>query len=85
MTAPSARRWGAAATAARKESVIVKDVGRYDGNLETFGETPQGINVAHLRFVRWLVEQGRLEHLPAGPPTGELAVVGVIRPPGQVV
>ncbi len=45
----------------------------YDGDLQMFGEEPQEINVAHLRFLRWLVEQGRLEHPPAGPPSGELA------------
>jgi hypothetical protein len=50
---------------------------RYDGDLEMFCETPKAINVAHLRFLRWLVEHGRLEHLPAGPPSGELAEVDV--------
>jgi hypothetical protein len=30
------------------------------------------VNIAHLRFLRWLVEHGRLEHLPANPPAGEL-------------
>jgi hypothetical protein len=53
----------------------MKDVLRYDGNLEMFCEVPKAINVAHLRFLRWLIEQGRLEHLPAGPPSGELAEV----------
>jgi hypothetical protein len=53
----------------------MKDVLRYDGDLEMFCETPRVINVAYLRFLRWLIEQGRLEHLPAGPPSGELAEV----------
>jgi hypothetical protein len=52
----------------------MKDVLRYDGNLEMFCEAPQAINMAHLRFLRWLIEQGRLEHPPAGPPSGEFAV-----------
>jgi hypothetical protein len=45
---------------------------RYDGDLEMFCEAPKAINVAHLRFLRWLIEHGRLEHLPAGPPSGVL-------------
>jgi hypothetical protein len=56
----------------------MKDVLRYDGTLEMFCEAPKPINVAHLGFLRWLIEQGRLEHLPAGPPTGELADGGAI-------
>ena len=38
----------------------MKDVLSYDGNLEMFCEAPKGINVAYLRFLRWLIEQGRL-------------------------
>jgi hypothetical protein len=45
----------------------------YDGDLQMFRDTPRGANLAHLRFQRWLIEQGRAEHLPAGPPVGELA------------
>ena len=37
--------------------------------------TPKAVNIAQLRFLRWLIEQGRLEHLPAGPPSGELTDV----------
>ena len=58
----------------------MKDGLSYDGDLEMFCEAPKVINVAHLRFLRWLIEQGRLEHLPAGPPSGELAAVGGVRP-----
>ena len=46
---------------------------RFDGNLQMFCETPGAVNLAHLRFLRWLIEQKRLEHPPAGPPSGELA------------
>jgi hypothetical protein len=53
----------------------MKDVLGYDGNLEMFCEAPKIISIAHLQFLRWLIEQGRLEHLPAGPPSGELAAV----------
>ena len=58
----------------------MKDELRYDGNLEMFCEAPKAINIAHLRFLRWLMEQGRLEHLPAGPPSGQLAAVDGVRP-----
>jgi len=54
---------------------MLKDVRSYDGDLEMFRETPKSINLAHLQFVRWLAEQGRLEHLPAGPPGGEFTGV----------
>ena len=57
----------------------MKDVLSYDGNLEMFCEAPKGINVAYLRFLRWLIEQGRLEHLPAGPPSGAFAEVDAAR------
>ena len=39
----------------------------YDGSLQMFVEEPRGINVERLRFLRWLAEQGRLEHPVAGP------------------
>ncbi len=51
----------------------MKDMKSYDGDLEMFRETPRMINVAHLEFLRWLSEQGRLEHKPMGPSSGELA------------
>lgn len=42
----------------------------YDGDLQMLLEQPKGINVAHLTFIRWLCEQGRLEHPVAGPSSG---------------
>jgi hypothetical protein len=71
---------GTSAGADRKESASMKDVLHYDGDLEMFCEEPKAINIAHLRFLRWLIEQGRLEHLPAGPPSGELAAMAGVRP-----
>jgi hypothetical protein len=53
---------------------------RYDVDLQMFCEEPREIDRAHLRFLRWLVEQGRLEHRPAGPPSGELAPLRTARP-----
>ena len=51
----------------------MKDSRSYDGDLKMFREAPQPVNIERLRFLRWLIEQGRLEHLPAGPPSGPLA------------
>jgi hypothetical protein len=51
----------------------MKDVQSYDGDLRMFREDPKPVGLARLRFLRWLVERGRLEHLAAGPPSGELA------------
>ena len=31
------------------------------------------VDLARLRFLRWLIEQGRLEHPAYGPPAGEYA------------
>ena len=58
----------------------MKDELHYDGNLEMFCETPRAINISHVRFLRCLIEQGRLEHPPAGPPSGELAPMPAARP-----
>ncbi len=58
----------------------MKSTLRYDGDLQMFCAEPREIKIAHLRFVRWLVEQGRLEHPPAGPPSGELAPTCAARP-----
>ena len=51
------------------------DVQSYDADLEMFRETPKPVDVARLRFLRWLAERGRLEHPPAGPPSGAFAEV----------
>jgi hypothetical protein len=51
----------------------MNDLQRYDGDLEMFREAPRPADLARLRFLRWLVERGRLEHPAAGPSSGELA------------
>jgi hypothetical protein len=51
----------------------MKDLARYDGALQMFCEQPKDVNLAHLRFLRWLLERGQLEHAPAGPSSGPLA------------
>ena len=48
----------------------MRAVGRYDGELQMFVEEPREPNYEHLRFLRWLVERGHLEHPIIGPPTG---------------
>jgi hypothetical protein len=42
----------------------------YDAELHMFREPPRSVDLARLRFVRWLAEHGRLEHYPAGAPSG---------------
>ncbi len=48
----------------------VKD---YDADLEILRELLKPVDLEQLRFVRWLEEEGRLEHLAAGPPSGQWA------------
>jgi hypothetical protein len=57
-------------------------VGQYDGTLQMFVEAPRDADPAHLNFVRWLVENGRLEHRTAGPSSGEFAKLVVFTPKG---
>jgi hypothetical protein len=38
-----------------------------------FVEEPREVDGTRLRFVRWLIDHGRLEHAPVGPPHGEYA------------
>jgi len=47
--------------------------GNYDGSLQMFVESPHDVDLAHLQFLRWLIETGRLGYGTAGPPTGEFA------------
>ncbi|HEY7065095.1 MAG TPA: hypothetical protein VII06_26705 [Chloroflexota bacterium] len=59
----------------------MKDLQSYDGDLRMFRETPQPVDMARLRFLRWLAERGRLEHPAAGPPSGELATAHAAHQP----
>jgi hypothetical protein len=58
----------------------MQDTKDYDATLRMFREVPGPVNVTRLRFLRWLAEHDRLEHPPAGPPTGELADAPGMRP-----
>ena len=46
-------------------------INQYDGTLQMFVEDVHEPDARHLRFLRWLGEQGRLEHGIAGPPSGD--------------
>lgn len=46
---------------------------RYDGDLQMFVQASRDPDAERLRFLRWLAEQGRLEHDVAGPAGGPLA------------
>ncbi len=43
---------------------------QYDGNLQMFVEGPREPDFARLAFLRWLGEQGLLEHEMFGPSSG---------------
>ena len=47
-------------------------MGPYDSTLQMFVQTPQPIDMTRLTFLRWLAENGRLEHRIAGPSSGPL-------------
>ena len=47
-------------------------MGPYDSTLQMFVQTPQPIDMSRLSFMRWLAEQGKLEHPMAGPSSGPL-------------
>jgi hypothetical protein len=48
---------------------------RYDGELQMFVDATHEPSFESLRFLRWLAEQGLLEHEIAGPSSGEYAEV----------
>jgi hypothetical protein len=51
---------------------------RYDGTLQMFSEPAREVDLAKLRFLRWLIEQDKLEHAAFGDPTGEYAGLGSV-------
>ena len=53
----------------------------YDKTLQMFRDLPGAVNMARLRFLRWLVERECLGYRPAGPPSGEFAEPPTPRPP----
>lgn len=51
----------------------------YDPSLQMFLEKAREPDLAHLRFLRWLAEQGLLEHPVYGPPAGQLVELAAAR------
>jgi hypothetical protein len=51
---------------------MMKNARAFDTELQMFRQDT-ALNLAHLSFLRWLAEQGRLEHPIAGPSAGPLA------------
>jgi hypothetical protein len=47
---------------------------QYDFGLNMFIEQPRPIDMVRLSFLRWLAEQGKLEHEVAGPPSGSYLI-----------
>lgn len=52
----------------------MKAVGRYDTALQMFVEEPRDPDMNRLTFLRWLIENNRLEHPVVGPASGEFVV-----------
>ena len=48
-----------------------RDVTDFDGDLQMFRETARPVNMEYLQFLRWLIEQERLDHPSVRPPHGE--------------
>jgi hypothetical protein len=46
---------------------------KFDADLAMFRETPGPVNIGHLKFLRFLIESGKLVHPPINEPSGELA------------
>lgn len=46
---------------------------QYDGDLQMFRDEEREPSREILSFLRWMVEQGRLEHEVSGPSSGEYA------------
>lgn len=51
----------------------MKAIGQYDTELQMYCEPAGEPDLAQLRFLRWLAEQGKLEHQVAGPAGGPYA------------
>ena len=51
----------------------------YDPSLQMFLEALREPDLAHLGFLRWLAEQGLLEHPVSGPPSGQFAELAAVR------
>ena len=52
----------------------MKAIGQYDSALQMFVEEPRDPDLRRLTFLRWLIDNDRLEHPAMGPASGELVV-----------
>jgi hypothetical protein len=52
---------------------IMERIDRYDAELKMFREPTREPQLAMLRFLRWMAEQGQLEHQVFGRSSGECA------------
>ena len=50
-------------------------IGRYCTQTHMMVEDQKLVRLPHAKFLRWLAENGRLEHEPAGPPSGHVAAL----------
>lgn len=51
----------------------MKEVGRYDTDVQMFAQVVKEADLSRVKFMRWLVENQRLEQPHAGPAGGDLA------------
>ena len=56
---------------------------QFDSETQMFVDRPREADPGRLLFLRWLSEQGRLEHRPYGEPRGEYA--NLVEERGQLV
>jgi hypothetical protein len=55
----------------------MKSLGRYDSALQMFVEEPREPDLRRLTFLRWLIQNDRLEHPLTGPVTSEPIAVPI--------
>jgi hypothetical protein len=56
---------------------VMKSLGRYDSALQMFVEEPCEPDLRRLTFLRWLIQNDRLEQPLIGPVTGALIAVTI--------
>lgn len=52
-----------------------KEIGRYNTELHLFQEEVKEPNLEHLMFLRWMVDERRIEHGAFGEPSGEIVAM----------
>jgi hypothetical protein len=54
---------------------------RYDRELQMYVDEVHDLDISRLRFIRWLVEHGRMDHGVMGIPVGRYAYARLIEKP----